>query len=163
MPPPKPDGSWDYYYFGHPNAARGEFVLDGGNPTPGRDSVEVTDYPVGTQPDEAWAGYVHRFGPHVSPNGIIEYQNDAFGGALKGKIIVLRFNVGDAAVLEANPADGSILEAADEMTGLSGFVKPLDLAENPSSGDIYVTEFGKEGRITLLRPAGRQVASARVP
>ena len=38
-------------YYGHPNPTRGEYVLDGGNPTAGADPFEFTEYPVGTQPD----------------------------------------------------------------------------------------------------------------
>ena len=38
-------------YYGHPNPARGEFVLNGGNPTDSRDPWEVDAYPVGIRPD----------------------------------------------------------------------------------------------------------------
>ena len=33
-------------YYGHPNPARGQFVLMGGNPTAGEDPQEITEYPV---------------------------------------------------------------------------------------------------------------------
>ena len=38
-------------YYGHPNPVRCEWVLNGGNPTSGTDTAQVTAYPVGTQPD----------------------------------------------------------------------------------------------------------------
>ncbi len=44
-------------YYGHPNSMRGEYVLNGGNPTSGTDKAEVTPYPVGTAPDANWRGY----------------------------------------------------------------------------------------------------------
>ena len=32
-------------YYGHPNPTRGEYVLNGGNPTGGKDPFEVVSYP----------------------------------------------------------------------------------------------------------------------
>ena len=81
-------------YYGSPNPARGEHVLAGGNPTDGVDPEEVVSYPVGTRPDADFdAGDVaFNFGQRVSPNGAIEYRDDArtgspFGGRLDGRII----------------------------------------------------------------------------
>src|SRR5206468_8559669 len=43
-------------YYGQPNPTRGEFVLNGGNPTAGIDPDEVPSYPVGTMPTATSAG-----------------------------------------------------------------------------------------------------------
>ena len=40
-------------YHGHPNPSRGEFVLNGGNLTDGKDTADVLDYPPGTPPERA--------------------------------------------------------------------------------------------------------------
>src|SRR6185503_6008982 len=49
-------------YYGHPNPIRGEYVLNGGNPTEGKDPLEVTKYPVGTMPDKNWRHPAYNFG-----------------------------------------------------------------------------------------------------
>ena len=43
-------------YYGHPNPTRDEWVLNGGNPTSGVDSAEVSAYPTGTRPDRNYRG-----------------------------------------------------------------------------------------------------------
>ena len=63
-------------YYGHPNPQRCEWVLNGGNPTAGTDTAEVTAYPTGTQPDRNWRGAAFDFGLHRSPDGVIEYRSD---------------------------------------------------------------------------------------
>jgi hypothetical protein len=54
--------------------------MNGGNPTGGNDPAQVVEYPVGTLPDRNWRGFAFDFGEHFSPNGIVEYKNNAFGG-----------------------------------------------------------------------------------
>src|SRR4029079_2079963 len=93
-------------YYGHPNPARGEFVMNGGNPTAGVDPNEVPQYPVGTMPDRNYrgnntgaasdtAGSAFAYGLNYSPDGIIEYSGSAFGGALDGKLMVVDYSGGD--------------------------------------------------------------------
>ncbi|HXE54653.1 MAG TPA: Ig-like domain-containing protein, partial [Tepidisphaeraceae bacterium] len=149
-------------YYGHPNPVRGEYVLDGGNPTNGADTAEITEYPVGTQPDRNWRGYAYSFGKNLSPCGVIEYRSNAFGGALSGKILFVRYSGGDDIIaLTPNPS-GDITEALTGIAGFTGFVNPVDLIEDIRSGDIYVAEFGAK-RLTLLRPLpGTLAASPRV-
>ena len=72
-------------YYGHPNPTRQEYVLNGGNPTSGADKYEVNAYPVGTKPDADWDPAIYSFGANRSPNGIIEYKSDAFGGPAQGQ------------------------------------------------------------------------------
>ena len=147
-------------YYGHPNPLRGEYVLNGGNPTSGVDPNEVTKYPVGTKPPTNYVAPVYDFGKNFSPNGLIEYKGNAFNGALDHKILIVRYSAGDDILaLTANP-DGSIAGVTAGYGGLTGFVNPLDLIEDPTNGNIYVAEFGDQAaiagadaRITLLRPA----------
>src|SRR5207248_8683285 len=82
-------------YYGHPNPSRYEWVLNGGNPTSGVDPYELPQYPVGTQPDRNYRGPAFDFGQNYSPDGVIEYNGNAFNGALNGKILVCRYSGGD--------------------------------------------------------------------
>jgi hypothetical protein len=138
-------------YFGHPNPQQGYFVLNGGNPTPSYDFAETPQYRVGTLPDPDWVPAVHSFGKHASANGIIQYAGGGFGGALRRKLLVCRYNVpGDIAVLTLND-DGSITPATTSIAGFTDLSNPLDLCEQPLTGRLYVSEYGAR-RITLLRP-----------
>ena len=149
-------------YYGHPNPARGEYILDGGNPTGGRDPAEFTDYPVGTQPDRNWRGYLFSFGKNLSPCGVIEYRGEAFNGALNGKVLFVRYSGGDDIIVLAPDPAGNIKEAYTGISGFTQFVNPVDLTEDTASGNLYVAEFGGK-RLTLLRPASGPLAqSSRV-
>lgn len=149
-------------YYGHPNPLRGEYVLNGGNPTAAVDPAEVagagpTGYPVGVAPDLDYGGFAWDFGLHRSPNGVIEYRGDAFAGALQGALLVCQYNSGDP-ILVLRPDTSGAIVSTEPLIGAAGLQQPLDLAENPRTGDIYVAElvvFGRgetTGRITLLRP-----------
>ena len=139
-------------YYGHPNPQRCEWVLNGGNPTAGIDTAEVTAYPVGTQPDRNWRGSAFDFGQHRSPNGVIEYRKDTFGGALQGKLLVARYSQGDDIIaLTPGGPNMDIVGSETGIAGFTGFTDPLDLVENRATGDIYVTEHAAQ-KITLLRP-----------
>lgn len=139
-------------YYGHPNPLRCAFVLNGGNPTSGSDPAEVTEYPVGTDADVNYRGFAHDFGAHFSPNGVIEYTNDHFDGALQGRILVVRYSAGDdIIVLTPGAPDLDIVDSVVGVPGFTGLNNPLDLTENPDNGYVYVSEFGA-AKITLLRP-----------
>ncbi len=140
-------------YYGHPNPLRGEYVLNGGNPTDSSDPGQTNDYPVGTLPDANWRGFVFDFHNNKSPNGIIEYKSNAFNGALKGKLIIARYSSNDLITLTPCRVRKSILNFVEgsAVEGFSGFVMPLDLTEDIKTGNVYVSEYGTGG-ITLLRP-----------
>jgi len=144
-------------YHGHPNPTRGEYVLNGGNPTASSDPGQVSEYPGGTLVDPNYAGFAYDFGKSKSPNGVIEYQSNSFGGALKGKLLVVRYSGGnDIIILTPGGANNDVVNAElaiyDEATGNTvSFGDPLDLTENLANGDIYVSEYGSS-EITLLRP-----------
>jgi len=140
-------------YYGHPNPKRCEWVLNGGNPTSGTDVNEITQYPAGVQPDRNYRGAAYDFGTHYSPNGVIEYRGSAFGGALRGKLLVVRYSAGDdIIVLTPGATNPDIVAGQTGIPGMTGFVDPLDITEDTRNGNVYVTELGAS-RITLLRPA----------
>ena len=139
-------------YYGHPDPVRNQFVLDGGNPTAGADPAEITAYPVGTQPDPNYQFPVYDFGLHRSPDGIIQYTGNAFNGALNGKIFVAEYSAGDDIVVLTPGPNGTIASAQHNIAGLTGgFQNPINLAEDPATGFIYVAELGGK-RLTLLVP-----------
>ncbi|MEA2709427.1 MAG: large repetitive protein, partial [Phycisphaerales bacterium] len=150
-------------YYGQPNPARGEFVLNGGNPTSSADGVtEVSAYPVGTQPDRNYRGNntgmasktlgsAYSFGKNYSPNGIIEYQGTAFNNALKGKLLVAEYSGGDDIVVLTPDNNGNIISAKRGIAGLTHFTDPLDIIEDPNTGFLYIAEYGGQ-RLTLVRP-----------
>jgi hypothetical protein len=140
-------------YYGHPNPLRGEYVLNGGNPTDSVDPAQTNAYPVGVMPDANWQGYAFDFQNNKSPNGIIEYKSSAFNGALKGKMIIARYSTNDIITLTPCKVRKGILNFVEGtgIEGFSGFVMPLDLTEDIRTGNIYVSEYGSGG-ITLLKP-----------
>lgn len=135
-------------YYGHPNPLRCEWVLAGGNPTAAADPFEVPAYPAGTRPDPTFdlAG-TYDAGLHASANGAIEYR----GGALDGKLLVVRYSAGQDIETFDVAADGTLSDRTTGITGFTGFSQPLDLVQDTGRGNLYVTELGAS-RITLLRP-----------
>jgi hypothetical protein len=150
-------------YYGHPNPKRGQFVLNGGNPTAGADPEEISSYPVGTRPEKHWKPATFSFGKNLSPTGTLEYRNaSAFNGLLRGKILVCRYSGGDDVVILSPGASGGIIEAISGVDGLTRLMDPLDVAEDVATGNLYVSEF-QPRRLTLLRPrTGEGAVSARV-
>ncbi|HEX8531961.1 MAG TPA: choice-of-anchor D domain-containing protein, partial [Cytophagales bacterium] len=167
-------------YYGSPNPLRNEFILNGGNPSEGIDPGEVvwTDnlgvvrgYPVGTPVEPNYGGYAYDFELNKSPNGAIEYKSDAFGGKLKGKLLVCRFSGGDdLIVLQPGTVNKDIISATegDKVPGFRRpFANPLDVVEDPVTGNLYISEYfdgngdGKP-RITLLIAAVPPVLAAKI-
>lgn len=146
-------------YYGHPNALRGEYVLNGGNPTSGNDSAQVDAYPVGTLPDPNYKGFAFDFQSNKSPDGTIEYKSSTFNNALKGKILIVRYSQNDdIIVLTPGGTNKNIISYTEGagIPGFSGFSDPLDLVENKLNGNIYVSEYGGNGQIVLLKPKTTQ-------
>ena len=139
-------------YHGHPNPTRGEYVLNGGNPSAGVDPAETPEYPVGTAPEPTWSPPAYDFGKNLAPTGVITYRNSAaFNGLLRGKLLVCRYSGGDdILVLSLNDA-GDVVEATSGIDGFTRLIDPLDLVEDPATGNLYVAEFQPK-RLTLLRP-----------
>lgn len=138
-------------YYGHPNPKRCEWIMNGGG-TPGDARVDV--YPAGTPPDPNYRGAAFNFEKNKAPAGSLEYRSTTFGGALQGKLLVTRYSNGDDILVLSLNANGEVSEAST-VTGLSGFRDPIDLAENPATGDLYIAEYDQFGRapgLTLARP-----------
>lgn len=156
------------HYYGHPDPARCEFVLNGGNPTAGEDPFEHPGYPVGTAPDPRYdlAGTFDA-GLHASADGAIEYRSSVFGGVLRGAILYTRFSqVGDVVVVTPDAATKDVTgPRVSGIPGLTGFTGPLDITEDTradagagaGNGNLYVASMSQTdptaSRITLLRPA----------
>ncbi len=154
-PNPQTDFVYDVQrgrYYGHPNPSRCEWVLDNGNPTKGIDPFQVDAYPTGTLPDRNYdlAG-VYDAGSHASADGAVEYRGTAFGGALDGKLMVVRYSTGEDIETFDVAADGALSNRTTGTPGLTGFDQPLALTEDTATGNLYVSETGGN-RITLLRP-----------
>jgi hypothetical protein len=153
-------------YFGHPNPLRGQYAMNGANPTGDVDPAEVVDevidgevmhpgYPVGVMPDEDYRGFAWDFGPHRSPNGIIEYRSATFGGALQGKLLVVEYSAGDD-ILVLTPRDDGNISDSQVVKVIDGLKNPLDLAEDVRNGNLYVVEMVRgrsKGLISVLHPA----------
>ncbi|WP_162418554.1 PKD domain-containing protein, partial [Cyclobacterium roseum] len=151
-------------YHGHPNPYRGEFILNhGGMPysgVPGQETEpyrDVAKYPTTLGPDPNYRTPAYDFGNNKSPNGVIEYKSDAFEGKLQGLLMVVRFSgQNDILVMDPNN-NGNIAEVYNQIPGMGGFDDPLDLVEDPKTGNIYVSEYDRDNngiaRLTLLRAA----------
>ena len=133
-------------YYGHPNPLRGEFVLN-------RGPLDVNNYPASVTPDINYRGAAYDFEFNKSPNGVIEYRSNAENGNLRGALLVCRYSGGsDIIALVPGGANGDIVTAKVGIPGFSGFQDPLDIVEDPSTGNLYVSDFGTS-TIVLLQPS----------
>jgi hypothetical protein len=111
-------------------------------------------------PERGWRRPAYNFGRNLSPTGVIEYRNDsAFAGALRGKMLVCRYSGGDDVLVLSLGAGGEVTEAISGIDGLTRLMDPLDLVEDPATGNLYVAEFQPK-RLTLLRPRAGGVSAA---
>jgi len=139
-------------YYGHPNPLRGEYVINRGysdNPA----------YSPNVKPDINYRGAAFDFGFNKSPNGVIEYKSNAFGGVLQGKLLVCRFSGGgDIIVLEPGSMKRLMLKDNNKdsiydivrsssgsgnygLQGMVGFANPLEITEDTTNGNLYISEF----------------------
>ncbi|WP_181707662.1 carbohydrate-binding protein [Chthonobacter rhizosphaerae] len=158
-------------YYGHPNVLRDEYVLNGGNPTSGRDPNEVvggndgnpnTDgYQTGVQTDPDYdLDGVYNLGYNQSPNGATEYKGNAFGSNLKGAILFAQFSTGDNVRVIKVDAEGKII--GDDVlrrpdgSVINNYIDPLDIIENPVTGQLYLMTLNRgtgASQLILLTPA----------
>lgn len=138
-------------YHGHPNPTRGEHVLMGGNPTGGTDPHEILGYSVGVGPESHFAMPAHSFGKGYSPNGLAEARAAVFHGAIVGDLFVARFSAGDDILILRLDGAGNVSRVISGAPGLTNLASPLALLEDPTNGNLYVTEIDTQ-RIMLLRP-----------
>ena len=153
-------------YYGHPNPSRCEWVLNNGGNAEGAGSGG-TKYAAAVQPDRNYRGWAYDFEFNKSPNGMVEYKSNAFGGKLKGRLLVVRFsNFDDVLTLQPH-ANGDVLggQAGSTIGGFAGFDDPLDIVEDleGNAGNLYVNSYDREGgspKLYLLRvPTSEQGAS----
>ncbi len=135
--------------------------MAGGNPTANSDPFEISDYPLGTQPDAAFAPElmfpIWQFGG-TSPNGGLAYH--APQHPLHKHLIWCFYSTGDIAVIPTG-SDGmpTTVEKLRTPTGKLQLSGPLDIAQDRTTGNLYVADFGKQsefgadGALVLLRPA----------
>ncbi len=113
-------------------------------------------------PDVNWRGFSFDFKNNASPDGAIEYKSNTFNGALKGKLLVVRYSGHDDIIILTPGASKDIVSSSDgkSVAGFSGFIDPLDITEDVRNGNIYVSEYGGDsGKITLLRPTTAAAAA----
>lgn len=151
-------------YYGHPNPSRGEYVLNGGNPTDGDDPWEVPEYPVGVQPEPHFAAdLIHDIRPSGgnSANGMAEFTAE---GPLMGRLLIAYFGGGNTVYTFDFDENGDVVDERpilDEEGNPFLFISPIDVAVHPETGLIYVASFGhwirpaigKDGSIWVLEPA----------
>lgn len=148
-------------HYGFPNPVRKQYVLHGGNPTPGEDPFEIKGYPVGTQPDAGFAPElmfpIWQYGG-TSANGMIEYL-PAFEHPLRGSLLSCFYSANKIAAMQL--AEDGLPVRVDELRSPRGklpFTGPLDLTQDAESGIIYIADFGRQstfgsdGSLKLLRP-----------
>jgi glucose/arabinose dehydrogenase len=124
-------------YYGHPNPSRGECVFRDGR------YQDVDPLPNYVPP-------MHELGLHTSSNGTIAYRSNAFGGALKGDLLIVNFSVPDNLIRVKLSADGRSVVSTSPLA--ADFDGPLALAEG-ADGTLYVGEFYTD-QVSVLRPGG---------
>ena len=152
-------------YYGHPNPSRGEYVLNGGNPTDAPDPFEVKEYPVGVLPHPAFDPaliYNLRPGGGNSANGMDEYRAD---GPLKGRLLIAYFSGAKGIQAFEINATGQITHEhplVDPSGNTIRFRGAIDVAVHPHTGRVYVADFGDwkrphhglEGAVWMLEAVG---------
>ena len=160
-------------YYGHPNPERCEWVLNNGSNAEGAGQGGAK-YPAGTAPDPNYRGFAYDFEFNKSPNGAIEYSGSAFGGQLDGRLLVVRFsNNNDILFMQVDSRTGEVLGAqastgitgvpGSTIGGVDGFDDPLEVVQNPVTGDLYVNQYDRGGDqqgLFLLRVPTDQQPSA---
>ena len=142
-------------YYGTPNPKRCEWILFGGGSSPLND--HVPQYPDSVQPDPNYRGFAYDFGINISPNGSLEYRGKAFP-QFRGSLLVTRYSTGDDVVAVQFDEAGNVVGEATSIVPSGSFGDPIDIAEAPNTGLLYVSSYDELGKasggagIALLRP-----------
>ncbi|MCA1806464.1 MAG: carbohydrate-binding protein [Actinobacteria bacterium] len=147
-------------YYGHPNPLRDEYIMNGGNPTGGSDPNQVDRYPTGTNPEGNYdISGVYSLGENRSPNGAVEYTSNVFGGNLQGNVLFTEYSGGDDVRSITLDANGNVIGddvLRDPDGNVISYVDPLDIIENPVTGQLYVLTLNRgngQSQIIRLDPA----------
>ena len=147
-------------YYGTPNPKRCEWILNGGSVGfPNYPTTQRPEYPAGTNYDPNYRGPAGDFGNNVSPDGAIEYTGNAFPD-LKGKLLVTRYSRFDDVAAVTLGSDGNATLIEPIIPKPSDVTDPIDIAQSPTTGYLYVSWFDQQDDktpdarpgITLLRP-----------
>ena len=145
-------------YYGTPNPKRCEWVLNGGGiGFPGVSSTVIKQYPSDLEYDPNYRGPAYDFGQNISPNGVIEYQGDAFS-QFSGDLLVVRYATGDNIVALSLDNQGNVEGEAAPVVPNGTFGDPIDLTEDSTTGYLYVSSYDELGQaeggpgISLVRP-----------
>ncbi|SHE86800.1 delta endotoxin [Modicisalibacter ilicicola DSM 19980] len=143
-------------YYGHPNPLRDEYILNGGNPSSGNDTNQVGNYPAGVDPDANYrVDDAYSLGENRSPNGVTEYTSGVFGGNLQGSVLFTEYSGGDDIRSITLDADGNVTGDTvlrDVNGNVITYVDPLDIIENPATGQLYLLTLNRgNGQSQLVR------------
>ncbi|MEX0939180.1 MAG: hypothetical protein WDZ59_15065 [Pirellulales bacterium] len=135
--------------YGFPNAARGEFVLMGGNPTDGDDGwTEIVDYPVGIEPPDTFdPSLLHPIDDigGGSADGMLAYRAP---GELQHRLVACFYSANK--IFTFTPGDDGRIVERDVLRGTDGqplqIASPLDICEHPRRGHLYVAGYGKQDK-----------------
>lgn len=150
-------------YYGHPNPSRGEYVLNGGNPTEGEDPWQVPEYPAGVEPEPHFDPsliYDIRPGGGNSANGMAEYTAS---GPLTGRLLIAYFSGGKTIQTFEFDENGDVTDERPILNDEGNpflFISPIDVAVHPKTGLLYVGDFGewvrpatgRDGSVWVLEP-----------
>ena len=150
-------------YYGHPNPARNEWVLLGGNPTDEVDPWEVAALPVGTQPEKNFDSALlirdleKDKGP--SADGVCEWTSS---GPLAGRLLFCFYTATRGIHSYKVTDDGRRVSEHQPLVDASNrilrFGAPLDIVHDPR-GWLYVADFsapqrgdsGRSGGVWLVK------------
>jgi len=147
-------------HYGFPNPSRAQYVLHGGNPTAQIDPFEISDYPVGTLPEDGFAPeLMFEIWQHggTSANGMIEYQPKT-AHPLSGCLLSCFYSTKKIAAIRLGddglPVNIAGLRSAEGKLAFNG---PLDITQDKRTGILYIADFGTQskfgadGSLKLLR------------
>ena len=113
-------------YYGAPNRNRGR-----------TDPRQCTYRSPHEQSGPGYTGPIAILPNHCSCDGIAEYTSDAFGGKLRGDLVIVQFIRGNVALAQLSEDGRGVLA---QLIIAGGFDSPLDVAVS-DAGAIYVADF----------------------